>query len=126
MMLWGYQADARRLIPPLLDFTRKGLEFHQAGHKLDDICRYYWQTRDAEFVRSMRPRWEKEVTRITENRTNEHGLFPKEQYCGDITTPVYSLNSNAKCWAALRDMAPVLEELGQKEEAEQVRQTARE
>jgi len=38
MMFWGYEEDMRRLIVPLLDFTRKGLEFHQAGHKLDDVC----------------------------------------------------------------------------------------
>jgi hypothetical protein len=117
MMMWGYEAETRQLIPPLLDFTRKNLEFHQAGHKLDDICQYYWQTRDADFVKAMRPRWEKEVERIAVSRTNEHGLFPKEQYCGDIATPVYSLNSNAKCWAALRDLVPVLKEIGDNDDA---------
>src|ERR1043165_999027 len=126
MMLWGFEADTRRLIPPLLDFTRKGLEFHQAGHKLEDICRYYWQTRDAVFVQAMRPRWEKEVERIEASRTNQYGLFPKEQYCGDIATPVYSLNSNAKCWAALRDLVPVLDEIGQGPEAERVAKVAAE
>jgi hypothetical protein len=120
MMMWGYEAETRRLIPPLLDFTRKNLEFHQAGHKLDDICRYYWQTRDAEFVKAMRPRWEKEIERIAVSRTNEHGLFPKEQYCGDIATPVYSLNSNAKCWAALRDLVPVLSEIGDSAAADRI------
>src|SRR5439155_15085033 len=70
MMSWGYEADMRRLIPPLLDFTRKGVEYHQAGHKLDDICQYYWQTRDAAFVKEMRPRWEKEVALILHGRTN--------------------------------------------------------
>jgi hypothetical protein len=126
MMIWGYEADARRLIPPLLDFTRKDLEFHQAGHKLDDICRYYWQTRDAEFVKAMRPRWKKEVERIVVSRTNEHGLFPKEQYCGDIATPVYSLNSNAKCWAALRDLVPVLNEIGETAESRSIAKVASE
>jgi hypothetical protein len=120
MMMWGYEAEARRLIPPLLDFTRKNLEFHQAGHKLDDICQYYWQTRDANFVKAMRPRWEKEIARIAVSRTNEHGLFPKEQYCGDIAMPVYSLNSNAKCWAALRDLVPVLKEIGDNAAAERI------
>jgi hypothetical protein len=124
MMLWGYEADARRLIPTLLDFTRKDLEFHQAGHKLEDLCRFYWQTRDAQFIKAMRPRWEKEVARIIISRTNEHGLFPREQYCGDIATPVFSLNSNAKCWAALRDFAPVLKAIGENAEAERVTQAA--
>ena len=118
MLFWGYQDDTRRLIPPLLDFTRKGLEFHQAGHKLDDLSRFYWQSRDAAFIKAMKPRWEKETARIVVSRTNEHGLFPKEQYCGDIDTPVYSLNSNAKCWAALRDFIPVLREVGETTEAE--------
>src|ERR1043166_4349286 len=54
------------------------------------------------------------------SRTNEHGLFPKEQYCGDIATPVYSLNSNAKCWAALRDLVPVLKEIGENAEADRI------
>lgn len=126
MMLWGYEADARRLIPPLLDFTRKNLEFHQAGHKLDDICRYYWQTRDVDFIQTLRSRWEKEIARILVSRTNQHGLFPKEQYCGDIPTPVYSLNSNAKCWAALRDLVPVLNEIGEQPEAERVAKAAAE
>jgi hypothetical protein len=120
MMRWGYEAETRRLIPPLLDFTRKNLEFHQAGHKLDDICQYYWQTRDADFVKAMRARWEVEIERIAVSRTNEHGLFPKEQYCGDIATPVYSLNSNAKCWAALRDLVPVLREIGDDGRAERI------
>jgi hypothetical protein len=126
MLLWGYQEEVKKLIPPLLDFTRKGLEFHQAGHKLDDICQYYWQTRDGDFVQAMRSRWKSELERIVVSRTNQHGLFPKEQYCGDIATPVYSLNSNAKCWAALRDFVPVLEQIGDRAEAERVRKIERE
>ena len=47
LMTWGYARDTRRLLEPLLDFTRKGLEQRQAGFKLADICRYFWQTRDA-------------------------------------------------------------------------------
>lgn len=118
MMWWGYERDMRRLLVPLLDFTRKGLEFHQAGFKLNDLCRYYWQTRDAAVVRELRPRWEREAKRLTENRTGDHGLFPKEQYCGDISTPVQSLNANAKAWRALRDLSAVLDETGERAEAD--------
>ncbi len=110
MMVWGYPADMRRLLVPLLDFTRKGLEYHQAGFKLLDLCRYYWQTRDVGTVNELRPRWEKEARLLTDNRTGEHGLFPKEQYCGDISTMVYNLNANAKAWRALRDLGAVLNE----------------
>ncbi len=125
MMLWGYESDFRRLLVPLLDFTRKGLEYHQAGHKLDDVCRYYWQTRDGEFVRSLRVRWQKEVDLLANNRSPTNGLYPREQYCGDIATPVFSMNSNAKGWRALRDVAALVSALGDKPEAERLRGIAR-
>ncbi|MGI8966461.1 MAG: hypothetical protein ACR2H1_10305, partial [Limisphaerales bacterium] len=118
MMVWGYEKDMRRLLPPLFDFLRKGLEFHQAGFKLGDICRYYWQTRDASVMTELRSRWEKEAQRLDKNRTGEHRLFPKEQYCGDIYTPVQSLNVNSKGWRALRDLSTTLAEIGEKEQAE--------
>jgi hypothetical protein len=124
MLWWGYDADVRRMLIPLLDFTRKGLEFHQSGTKLDDVCRYYWQTRDADFVRSERPRWAKEVARIVDSRSAEHGLLPKEQYCGDIKTPALSLSSNAKAWRGLHNLAPILDELGENAEAARLRAVA--
>ena len=117
MLPWGYEADMRRWLEPLLDFTRKNLECHQAGFKLEDVCRYYWQTRDAEGIRQLRPRWEKEARLLTENRTNELHLCPLQQYCGDIHTLVYSLTVNAKGWAALRNLAAVLADMGEKEQA---------
>ena len=39
--------------------------------------------------------------RLAGDRT-ENGLYPKEQYCGDISTFVYSLNVNSKAWRARR------------------------
>jgi hypothetical protein len=124
LLAFGYESESRRLLLPLLDFTRKGLEFHQAGHKLDDVCRFYWQTRDAEFVRSIRPRWQKEVELLANHRSPDNGLFPREQYCGDIPTLVFSLNSNAKGWRALRDTAAMLDVLGDATEAARLRQIA--
>ena len=134
MMVWGFEKDTKRLLVPMLDFTRKGLEFHQAGFKINDICRYYWQTRDPNIVKEMRswskperyrtgPKetisgWDVEAKRLDKNRTGEYGLYPKEQYCGDIHTPVQSLNANAKAWRALRDLSAVLAEVGEKKEAD--------
>jgi len=126
MMLWGYEDEMRRMIVPLLDFTRKGLEFHQAGLKINYVCRLYWQTRDAGLVESLRPRWEKELRRILEGRTRPHGLLPKEQYCGDVRTPVHSLRANAKAWRAVRDLGAVLADLGRGEEAERLARAAAE
>jgi hypothetical protein len=117
MLWWGCERDARRLLVPLLDFTRKGLEFHQAGFKLNNVCRYYWQTRDAVVLPELRSRWEKEAQRLVNNRTGEGGLFPKEQYCGDIHTFVYSLNANSKAWRAIHDLGAVLAEASETAEA---------
>ncbi len=115
MLSWGYEPDMRRWLEPLLDFTRKNLECHQAGFKLEDLCRYYWQTRDAEGIRELRPRWEKEARLLLENRTNDVHLCPLQQYCGDIHTLVYSLTVNAKGWAALRNLSAVLNDIGEKD-----------
>ena len=108
LLSWGYEADMRRLMVPLFDFTRKNLECHQAAFKLNDLCQFYWQTRDPAVVAELRPRWEKEASRLADSRTNEFGLCPKGQYCGDISTLVYSLTVNAKGWRALRDLSTVL------------------
>ncbi len=103
LLSWGYAAEARRLLEPLFDFTRRNLELHQASFKLGNLARYVWQTRDTAALAELRPRWEKEIARFLDGRTGPGGLFPKEQYCGDIHTPVQSLNVNARAWRAMHD-----------------------
>ncbi|MDW8309487.1 MAG: hypothetical protein RMK20_08955, partial [Verrucomicrobiales bacterium] len=120
LLWWGFERDARRLIPPLLDFTRAGLEIHQAGFKLLNVCHYYRQSRDSAALAEWRPRWENEMARLLRGRTEPNGLFPREQYCGDIYTPVYSLNVNANAWRALRDLGAVLAETGDAATAQQL------
>jgi len=117
LLVWGYEPEVRKLMRPLFDFTRKGLELHQASFKINNVVRYYWQTRDASMVRELRPRWEPEAERFVRGRTGPNGLFPREQYCGDIATPVQSLNVNAKAWRALRDLGTLLGELGESDAA---------
>jgi hypothetical protein len=125
MLSWGYAAETQRMFVPLLDFTRRGLENHQAGHKLNDVTRYWWQTRDSAWVRAMLPRIEREVDRLLSKR-NAQGLLPKERYCGDIATPVHSLAVEAKAWRALNDLPPVLRGIGETALAERVAQAAAE
>jgi len=117
LLVWGYEREMRRLMEPLLDFTRQGLELHQASFKINNVVRYYWQTRDASAVRELRPRWELEAERFVRDRTGPNGLYPKEQYCGDIFTPVQSLNVNSTAWRAMRDLGTLLGELGETEAA---------
>jgi hypothetical protein len=126
LLWWGYQTDFKRLLRVILDLADNRLPHHFVSHKLDDICHFYWQTRDAEFVNAMRPRWQKDLDSILNGRTGEHGLLPKENYCTDIEVPVYSFTANAKCWAALRDIAPVLKELGEPNQARRITEAAAE
>jgi hypothetical protein len=120
MMSWGYESEARELFVPLLDFTRQGLENHQAGQKINDVVRYWWQSRDTPWVKEMQPRLEREFNRIISNRNPATGLLPKERYCGDIATPVNSLSVEAKVVRALRDLPPVLRGIGETEFADRV------
>ena len=85
LMTWGYARDTRRLLEPLLDFTRKGLEQRQAGFKLADICRYFWQTRDARHRACAPPALGKSGGLLVETRTGPHGLLPPERSAGDIS-----------------------------------------
>jgi hypothetical protein len=125
-LAWGYADEARELFVPLLDFTRQGLENHQAGQKINDVARYWWQTRDSRWVREMRPRLEKEFTRLVSHRTSPARLLPKERYCGDIATPVHSLSVESKAYRALRDLPPVLRGIGDDELADRVSKSERE
>jgi hypothetical protein len=117
LMLVGQTADARKMVGPLLDFNRQATRFHVAGHKLQLLAHYYWVTRDKEYLRENRKRWEPVIEFIRESRKTDNRLLPKDRYAGDIAEQVYSLNSNAACWRGLRDMAAVLDDLGERDKA---------
>ncbi|MBW8884059.1 MAG: hypothetical protein JF612_04620, partial [Planctomycetia bacterium] len=68
----------------------------------------------------MRPRIEREFTRLITNRTSPASLLPKERYCGDIATPVHSLSVESKAARALHDLPPVLRGIGDDELADRV------
>ncbi len=126
LALWGQSEDAKRVMVPIFAFTRKGLEFHQAAFKLQMMCHIYALTRDKQWVLDHRAAWEKELGVILAGREKDTGMLPREKYCGDIDTKVYSLNSNSNCWRALRDMSILLDDVGEKERGAQVGTTAAE
>jgi hypothetical protein len=115
LMLYGYTDEARRMVGPLLEFNRQATRFHVAGHKLQLLAHYYWVTRDAEILREKEPVWQPVIDFIVASRRPENGLLPADNYAGDISQQVISLNSNANCWRGLRDMAAVLADLGEGE-----------
>ncbi len=101
----------------LLDYNQDTLRFHNAGFKLQSLAHLYWLTHDTNLITSLRAKWEKEVKLIVDSREKASGLFPKERYCGDIEKPVYALNPNANCWRGLRDLAAVLDDMGETQRA---------
>ena len=126
LMLFGHTADARKMVGPLLDFNRQATRFHVAGHKLQLLTHYYWATRDREYLRENRARWEPVIEFIRQSRKTDNGLLPRDRYAGDINEAVYSLNSNAACWRGLRDMAAVLEDIGETDRPAELRREAAE
>lgn len=114
LLHFGHADTARKMVGPLLDFNRQATRFHVAGHKLQMLAHHYWVTRDKEYLRDSRAKWEPVVEFVRTSRKTENGLLPKDRYAGDINEQVYSLNSNAACWRGLRDMAAVAEDLGEK------------
>src|SRR5213078_270081 len=73
LMLFGQLADAKRLIPPVMDYWRNGLTFHQAGLQLRLLSGYFWLTRDKEYIKEQRPRWMREVHEIMTGREKDTG-----------------------------------------------------
>jgi hypothetical protein len=124
LLLYGHAAEARRMMVPVFERRRKGLESHQAAFKLQMLAHHYWITRDPGFLRDERARWEPEVERLATLRDPSTGLLPREQYCGDVATPVVSLNVQANGWRALRDMAIVLAESKEGATAERLARAA--
>lgn len=122
MLLWGMNDEGRKMIPPLLDYgVNPGLRFHDAAFKLQLLAHHYWLTRDAKFFLEQKPRWSKCVEILTREREASNGLLPREAYCGDEADKVFSLNSNANGWRGLRDVALVLEQIGEVAEAKKIK-----
>src|SRR5262249_34590915 len=125
LMLYGFTGDARKMVGPLLDFNRQAPRYHVAGHKLQLLAHYYWVTRDAEYLREKESGWKPVVEFIRTSRKTDNGLLPRYNYPGDISQQVYALNSNANSWRGLRDMAAVLDDLGERERAKELAGEAR-
>jgi len=126
LALFGHTDDVGTMVPPLMIYRQEGLKFHNAGFKLQLLSHYYWLTRDSNFINSIRPKWSDEIKLIVKGREKDSGLLPREHYCGDIHTQVYSLHSNGACWRGLRDFAAVLAELGETGEAKRLTKIAEE
>jgi hypothetical protein len=117
LVLFGHGAAAARTIRPLFEYQRENIAYHDGAFKLRALADTYFLTADAELVRATRPLWQKEIDLILEARARSTGLLPREKYCSDIDTRVHSTNANANAWRGLRDMALVLEDLGEHAQA---------
>ena len=107
-MSFGFIDESRAMLLSLLDHSIPEHKYAVTGWKLRTLAHYYWLTRDAEFVRANRHRWEPLVKLILDNRDPQTGLTPKDFYASDIPEPVWNLKTNANCWCGLRDVAAML------------------
>jgi hypothetical protein len=123
---FGHLDLARTMLRPMLEFDRQDTRFHVAGHKLQLLANFYWVTRDAGTIREYEPLWRPALELILTGREIESGLLPKDRYAGDIKENVYSLNSNANCWRGLRDVAAMLNDMGESDEAMRIQKVAEE
>jgi hypothetical protein len=112
-LLFGFAAECRPMLLSLLDHSIPEHKYAVTGWKLRALAQYYWLTRDAEFLRANRARWEPLIPLIIDNLDLQTGLTPKDFYATDIPQPVWNLKTNATCWRGLRDMAAVLREIGE-------------
>jgi hypothetical protein len=126
LLLYGHEETAARVIPPLFVYRRPGIELHDGAFKLELLADYYLATRDAKLIRETRKLWQREIDLILASCDPTTGLLPRERYCSDVATPIISLNNNANCWRGLRDLAVVLEDIGEKEQASRLAATCAE
>ncbi|MBM3334752.1 hypothetical protein FJY63_08830, partial [Candidatus Sumerlaeota bacterium] len=125
LLYFGFAAEARRMVGPLLDFQRKDTRFHVAGHKLQLLCDYYWMTRDREYLREKEPVWRSVVEFIMGSSDPATSLVGRDRYAGDISQQVFSLKSNSNCWRGLRDISTALDDMGEHADAQRIAQRAR-
>ncbi|HPO15307.1 MAG TPA: hypothetical protein PLI09_17825 [Candidatus Hydrogenedentes bacterium] len=111
--LFGFTNEARPMLLSLLDHSIPEHKYAVTGWKLRALAQYYWLTRDTEFMRVNRPRWEPLIKLIIDDLDPNTGLTPKDFYASDIPKPVWNLKTNATCWRGVRDMAAVLREMGE-------------
>ena len=98
-----HSTEAKKLMPPQFAYTRKGLEFHQAAVQASDARELLCACPTTPILSvTIRASWQKEIDVIVKGRQTDNGMFPREKYCGDIDTRVFSLNSNSNCWRAAR------------------------
>ncbi|MCX7011720.1 MAG: hypothetical protein NTW86_03980 [Candidatus Sumerlaeota bacterium] len=120
LLYLGFTDEARRMVGPLLDFQREDTRFTVAGRKLQLLSDYYWVTRDAGYLREKAGVWKGVVEFILGHREPSTGLMEKDNYAGDLKGPVYSLKSNAECWRGLRDIAAVMDDISERDEARRI------
>lgn len=122
--LYGEPSAKRYALPTLERPLQHGVEDHDRAYKIRLMLGLYWLTRDDGFLRRCRQHWQSSADELMARLEPETGLLPKSGYCGDIGTPVNSLNSNCAAWRALRDLAALLRESVDSESADRYAKAA--
>jgi hypothetical protein len=125
LSLFGLAEGGRRVAALLGRPLQPGVEYSDVAFKLQMLAHAYWLTRDGEFVERHRALWWPETRWAIDAIAPGTGLLPPSAYCGDVATQVHGLVPNSSLWRGLRDMAAVLDQHGEREDAKTLRRAAR-
>lgn len=114
MIEYGYFADARRFIQPILDYplSDTGIGLDVCAVRLELATYYYALSRDAGFIRHNEVRLRQVADYLLAHRDASDGLI-RDGYGFDLATQrVVNLNTNSNGWRAIRDLGVTLQDVG--------------
>ena len=126
----AWRAIETMLSPELMD---KSNYHHQYRNGLASMyaAQVYRLTGDHQWLGKLKPRLVESAEWTIASRHQRkgrdpqfYGLLPKHAYGGDISTPAYSLYSNATCWRGLQETSSLMKELGDVSLAERYQRDA--
>jgi hypothetical protein len=132
---YGHASEAWTAIETMLspELMDKSNYHHQYRNGLASMyaAQVYRLTSDRQWLERLKPRlvesaeWTIASRHQSEGREQEfYGLLPKHAYGGDVSTPAYSLYSNATCWRGLQETSSLMKELGDAPLAERYQRDA--
>jgi hypothetical protein len=132
---YGHSNEAWRAIETMLspELMDKSNYHHQYRNGLASMyaAQVYRLTNDRQWLEKLKPRLVESAEWTIASRYSKQeresqfdGLVPKHAYGGDVSTPAYSLYSNATCWRGLQEAGSLMKELGDVSLAERYQKDA--
>lgn len=111
---FGYFADARRYIQPILEYplSDTGIGLHVVANRLELAAYYYALSHDAEFIRKNRKRLIEVADYFLKHRDPKTGLVMDGYAFDEPDRKVVNINTNTNGWRAIRNIGLTLQAVG--------------